>query len=82
LLLFNQQFKKLSDRDQHSVAEGIDLIVDNPLLGEEKKGDLSNIRVHIVPLKNTQVLLGYTCQARQITLYLLRLGSQANFHSS
>lgn len=54
LPLFRQRFRKLSDRDQQAVADEIDLVIENPLLGEQKKGYLSHVRVHKFPLNNAQ----------------------------
>lgn len=77
---FKKQFKKLSDDDQELVADQIDLIIDNPLLGEQKKGDLSHVRVHKFILNNAQVLLGYSWQANKLQLVLLSIGPHENFY--
>lgn len=80
LPLFKKQFKKLSDTAQQNVADQIDLIVDDPLIGEQKKGDLSHIRVHRFILNDAQVLLDYSWQARKVTIFLLSIGPHENFY--
>ncbi|GAH46984.1 unnamed protein product, partial [marine sediment metagenome] len=41
---FNKQFKKFSEKDQKNIRKEIGKIVQNPLIGESKKGILKGIR--------------------------------------
>ncbi|CNC93584.1 Uncharacterised protein [Yersinia pseudotuberculosis] len=52
----------------------------NPIIGEQKKRDLSYLHVHKFQLSNKLALLGYSRVEGKIELYLLRLGSHENFY--
>jgi len=82
LPLFKKQFKKFSDNDQLLIADQIDLLVEDPLLGQQKKGELSHFRVHKFILNNSQVLLGYCWENKKLTLFLLSVGPHENFYKS
>ena len=77
---FSKALKKLSVQDQSKVEDEIDNIIDQPELGQQKKGDLSYLRVHKFMLNRQQTLLGYSWQAARLTIYLLNLGSHENFY--
>jgi ParE-like toxin of type II bacterial toxin-antitoxin system len=55
-------------------------LVNNPELGERKKGDLDFLRVHKFKFSNQEVLLGYMYEEDNILLTLLKLGSHENFY--
>lgn len=79
---FEKAMKKLSDAETKVVEDEIDRILDNPLIGEQKKGDLSHLRVHKFRLNDLTVLLGYSWQAGKFELYLLQIGSHENFYEA
>lgn len=54
--------------------------MENPNIGERKKGDLAFLRVYKFKLLNQEVLLGYTYEEEKIILTLLKLGSHENFY--
>lgn len=54
--------------------------MDNPLLGEQKKGDLSFLRVHKFKMVKQLTLLGYSYEDGTVILDLLALGSLENFY--
>lgn len=62
------------------VEDQIDQIIENPYLGELKKGDLSYLRVHKFSLNRQQVLLGYSWKEERLQLFLLALSSHENFY--
>lgn len=78
--LFEKQLKRLSEKDLKRVEDEIDLIIDDPLMGERKKGDLSYLWVHKFKLHGQLVLLGYSWKDQELELYLLSLGSHENFY--
>lgn len=77
---FEKVCNKLPDRDLQVVENEIDKIIENPLIGELKKGDLSYLRVHKFKLNTQLVLLGYSWLSGKLALYLLSIGSHENFY--
>lgn len=71
---FTKAFKKFSDKDKELIEDEIDLIIENPDIGEQKKGDLSHLWVHKFIMNNQQVLLGYSLREEQLELWLLNIG--------
>ncbi len=51
-----------------------------PLLGEQKKGDLSYLRVYKFKMVNQLTLLGYSFDDGELVLQLITLGSHENFY--
>lgn len=77
---FGKALKKLPEPQLQAVEDEIEIIIDNPDIGELKKGDLSHLRVHKFKLNGQQVLLGYSWVEEAIELYLLHVGSHENFY--
>ena len=78
--LFEKQLKKLSEKDLVLVEDEIDKVIDNPEIGERKKGDLSYLWVHKFKINGQLVLLGYSWQEAKFELYLLSVGPHENFY--
>ena len=78
---FSKVFKKLSDEEKDLVDIEIDLIIKDPEIGDQKKGDLSHLRVHKFIMNKQQVLLGYSWREEQLELWLLNMGPHENFYS-
>ncbi|RYU79107.1 type II toxin-antitoxin system RelE/ParE family toxin, partial [Aliivibrio finisterrensis] len=55
-------------------------LMKEPLLGEQKKGDLSFLRVHKFKMVKQLTLLGYSYEDGTVTLELMALGSHENFY--
>ena len=51
-----------------------------PTLGERKKGDLSDLRVHKFRSQCQLYLLGYTVDDGVMLIYLEAIGSHENFY--
>lgn len=77
---FEKKFNSLSEAETKTVDEQIELIIDDPEIGEQKKGDLAYLRVHKFRMNNQQYLLGYSWVEDQLALYMLSLGSHENFY--
>jgi len=77
---FTKAFKKLNRQNKKQVEDEIDSIIANPKIGEEKKGDLSYLRVHKFSMNKQQVLLGYSWQEEQLEIWLLNIGAHENFY--
>ena len=75
---FRRSYKRLHENQREIVNEAIRQIVANPELGEQKKMDLSGIRVWKFPLLDQQFLLGYAWE--KDTLFLLALSVHENFY--
>jgi len=56
---YNRTKKKFSLFFRKRLIEAEDVIALNPLIGEEKAGDLKGIRVHKFKLFDQQILLAY-----------------------
>ena len=52
----------------------------DPLLGEQKKGDLAFLRVYKFNMVKQLTLLGYSYEDGTVTLELMALGSHENFY--
>ncbi|MGL4858481.1 MAG: type II toxin-antitoxin system RelE/ParE family toxin [Enterobacteriaceae bacterium] len=77
---FSKALKRLTEQQLVIVENEIDAIIENPTIGELKKGDLSYLRVHKFQLDNQLTLLGYSWLEEKIELYLLSLGPHENFY--
>ena len=77
---FEKVVRKLPEPQLKTVEDEIDNIIENPEIGELKKGDLSHLRVHKFKINNEQVLLGYSWLESKIEIYLLYLGAHENFY--
>ncbi|ATA20985.1 ParE-like toxin of type II ParDE toxin-antitoxin system [Gibbsiella quercinecans] len=77
---FEKTIDKLPEPLQEIVEDEIDVIIANPEIGEQKKGDLSFLRVHKFQLNNRLTLLGYSWVEDKLELYLLSVGPHENFY--
>lgn len=77
---FEKALNKLSETQLKVVEDEIDKIIEDPEVGELKKGDLSHLRVHKFKLEKQQVLLGYSWFEEKLELYLLQIGPHENFY--
>jgi mRNA-degrading endonuclease RelE of RelBE toxin-antitoxin system len=75
---FKRAYKKLHAEDKENVNEAIRVIIKNPEIGQEKKGDLSNVFVYKFKINNRQMLLAYEWSPDERTL--LALGVHENFY--
>lgn len=77
---FEKALSRLSDSQLKIVEDEIDKIIESPIIGELKKGDLSHLRVHKFNVNNQQALLGYSWIEDKLEIYLLHLGPHENFY--
>lgn len=77
---FEKALNKLPEAMQEVVEDEIDVIIANPEIGEQKKGDLSFLRVHKFQLNNRLTLLGYSWVEEKLELNLLSVGPHENFY--
>ena len=77
---FKKAVKKLHKNQKADLDEAIKELMTDPLLGEQKKGDLAFLRVHKFSMVNQLTLLGYSYEDGTVTLELIALGSHENFY--
>lgn len=78
---FTKSLSKLTTDQLRIVEDEVDKIIDNPLIGEQKKGDLSYLRVHKFKMNKQQVLLAYSWISNKLAIYLLQFGTHENFYT-
>ena len=74
---FKKAYKKLANSHKVAVNEAIQVIANDPKIGEEKKGDLSGVYVYKFKISHQQMLLAYEWDEETRTL--LALGVHENF---
>ncbi|MBR9910793.1 MAG: type II toxin-antitoxin system RelE/ParE family toxin [Gammaproteobacteria bacterium] len=77
---FKKAVKKLKPNQKKELDTVIKELMAKPTLGEQKKGDLSFLRVHKFKMNKQLTLLGYSFNDGTLALELLALGSHENFY--
>jgi mRNA-degrading endonuclease RelE of RelBE toxin-antitoxin system len=77
---FKKAVKKLHKNQKQDLDKAIKLIMEEPKLGEQKKGDLAFMRVYKFKMVKQLTLLGYSYEDGAIVLELIALGSHENFY--
>lgn len=75
---FKKVYKKMPADQQKKVEEAILAIVEDPKIGQEKKGDLSAVFVYKFKIHAQQMLLAYEWDPK--SRILLALGVHENFY--
>lgn len=75
---FEKRVKKFSRIQKAHLDEQVKLIIDNPTIGVEKKGDLKEVFVHKFKMQTLQYLLAY--RFNEATLELLMIGPHENYY--
>ena len=76
--IFAKKVKKLTKTQKVSLDEEIKIIVGDPEVGTEKKGDLCGIFIHKFKIKSQQYLLSYRFTENEIELIML--GPHENYY--
>ena len=81
-ILYKSPFKKFVKKQtrpfQLAIEDETEKIINNPEVGELKKGDLSGFRVHKFVFHEQQYLIAYKLQDTVIMVYLT--GTHENFY--
>jgi len=77
---FDKVYKRLPEKEQSIVDDVIEGIIENPEIGEQKKGDLSYLRVYKFDMTGRQTLLGYHFKEQELQLFMMQLGPHENFY--
>ncbi len=75
---FEQRVKRFNQTQKIVLDEQIKLIIENPTIGTEKKGDLSEVYVHKFKIKTIQYLLAY--RFNEDLLELIMIGPHQNYY--
>lgn len=76
--VFKNTYKKLHINDKIKVDHVIRAIIQNPRLGQEKKGDLSGVFVYKFKIFHREILLAYEWDTQH--RILLAMGIHENFY--
>ena len=79
-LIFERSVKKLNKQNKAELDIAVKELINNPYLGDSKKGDLSGIRVYKFKMNKQLTLLAYSIDEGELILYLIKLGSHENFY--
>ena len=78
---FKKVYKKLHSNQLKEVNKAIEEVIKNPKIGEQKKGNLSWLRVYKFNVLGQLYLLGYSIEKKsEIILTFIALGSHENFY--
>lgn len=77
---FKKAVKKLKANQKQDLDTAIRDLMADPALGEQKKGDLSFLRVHKFKMNRQLTLLGYSFDDGALMLELMALGVHENFY--
>jgi mRNA-degrading endonuclease RelE of RelBE toxin-antitoxin system len=75
---FTKSYKKLHDQQKKLVDEAISLIIKDPLIGQRKKWNLSDVYVYKFKIDHIKMLLAYKWFPEE--RILLFLGTHENFY--
>ena len=75
---FQRKVKKFNKKQKLQLDEQIKLIIEEPKIGVEKKGDLRGVYVHKFKIKAEQYLLAYRIVDEN--LELITIGSHENYY--
>ena len=78
---FKKAYKKLNPNQLAEVNKAIEIIINDPETGEQKKGNLYWLRVYKFKVLGQLTLLGYSIETTdRIVLTLVDIGSHENFY--
>ena len=77
---FKKAVKKLHANQKKDLDSAVKALMEDPLLGEQKRGDLSFLRVYKFKMVKQLTLLGYSYEDGSVILELIAFGSHENFY--
>ena len=77
---FKKTVKKLHKNQKSDLDSAVKILLESPTIGEQKKGDLSFMRVHKFKMAKQITLLGYSYEDGALVLELMTLGTHENFY--
>lgn len=79
-LRFSKQLKKLKSNQKEALDEAVKVVMANPLIGIQKRGELDYLRAHKFSMLKQQALLAYSYDEGKLIIKLLAIGSHENFY--
>lgn len=77
---FKKTLKKLHSNQKVELDKAVRAIINEPLIGVEKAGDLCRVRVYKFHISNQLNLLAYAFNTEVPSITLLALGTHENFY--
>ena len=68
---FKNKIKRFKRQEKELLDNQIRIIINNPAIGDKKKGELRDIYVHKFKIKNTQYLLSYRFNDEVLELIMI-----------
>jgi mRNA-degrading endonuclease YafQ of YafQ-DinJ toxin-antitoxin module len=78
--IFKKVAKKLHVNQKACLDDAVRVLLSDPLIGIEKIGDLTNVRVYKFRMIDQLTLLAYKYDKQDSSIILLALGSHENFY--
>jgi hypothetical protein len=75
---FERKVKKFTKREKSKLDEQVRRIMDIPLIGSEKKGDLRGVYVHKFKIQTVQYLMAYRFVSEDFELVMI--GPHENYY--
>ena len=76
--VFARSYKKLHSNQKHDVEIAINAIVQDPLIGDPKRGDMAGVYIYKFKSQSQLMLLAYEFDPK--TRHLLLLGTHENIY--
>jgi mRNA interferase RelE/StbE len=76
---FEKKVKKFNEKEKYELDNEIKQIIQNPLIGTEKRGDLKGVFVHKFNLQNQPYLLSYRF-IKEESVELIMIGPHENYY--
>ena len=77
---FQKAVKKLHSNEKQVLDSAIKMLMQQPQLGEMKKGDLTGVRVYKFKMQNQLTLIAYRFIEEIPCLLMLSIGNHENFY--
>jgi mRNA-degrading endonuclease RelE of RelBE toxin-antitoxin system len=77
---FKKTVKKLHQNQKPDLDNAVKTLLESPPIGEQKKGNLSFMRVYKFKMTKQLTLLGYSYEDGALVLELMTLGTHDNFY--
>ena len=77
---FDRVAKKLHADEKAALDDAVRSVMAAPASGEQKKGDLANVRVYKYRFNRGQMLLAYAANEQEQVIILMGYGTHENFY--
>ena len=77
---FARTVRKLHPNQKKDLDSAVMAVMNDPMVGEKKAGDLADVFMHKFQMAKQLALLAYSFDKSVITLTLLALGTHENFY--